>query len=105
MNLSSSFPFVKCKTWKLDTFNYDSLCSMQCYVDPSHELKFHSKPEVLRYLNNEELNNPKSQEKNDNSIKPKSQDKNKLNANRAGKNVCKYILSTRTYQNKNIYIY
>lgn len=72
--------------WTSEVKLYRNGRKYKCYVDPSHVLKFHSKPDVLRYLNNEELNNPKSQEKNDNSIKPKSQEKHKLNVNCAGKN-------------------
>ncbi|XAR71729.1 hypothetical protein NMG60_11018132 [Bertholletia excelsa] len=35
----------------------------RCYTDPSNGLKFFSKPEVFRYLNNMEVNRPKSKRK------------------------------------------
>ncbi|KAK3006290.1 hypothetical protein RJ639_017784 [Escallonia herrerae] len=36
----------------------------KCYSDPANELKFYSKPEVLRHLNSIQISHPKSEEKN-----------------------------------------
>lgn len=41
---------------------------LQCYVDPSNECKFYSKPDVLRYLKSVGINHPACEETKNKSV-------------------------------------
>lgn len=54
----------------------------QCYLDPSSERKFHSKPEVLRYLKNVRINQTACEET-----------QNKSTSRRSAIKVCRTLFS------------